>query len=126
MAYEEILTSITRTASGTIAQYTAVAIGGTDAAPTCTNPAGETDPLIIGVAQNGAASGEEVTIAVAGITKMVAGETFATHGLKVGASSNGKAAIPATTEVVIGINMTDGAVDKYMSVLLGRTNAPLA
>jgi len=126
MAYIEALETITVVASGTIAIYTAVSVGGTDASPTCVNTSGPTDPLVLGVAQNAAVAGEPVCVAICGITKMVAGATIATRGLRVSCTSAGKAQVAVSTNVPIGISMGVGASDKLMSVLLGKPNVVLA
>jgi len=127
MAYEAILNTITLVATGTIAQYTAVSIGGNDAAPTCVGTTSATDPLVIGVAQNAAVAGESVTVAVGGITKMVAGAAVATYGLRIASDAAGKGRVAVATNVPIGISVAQGsAADKYLSVLLGRPNIVLA
>jgi Uncharacterized conserved protein (DUF2190) len=110
----EVLTTITLVAASSVAIYTAVKVDANGLAAVTTGP---TDVNVVGVAQNAAAAGEAVTVAISGVTKMVAGGTVAA-GARVSATSAGKTVASTTSHMPLGITLTAGTVDKLQSVLL--------
>lgn len=95
-------------AGGTIVQYTFVKLSGANQVVACS---GTTDKPI-GVAQEGAVSGGDVPVCIAGITK-IEGDADLGYGDLIGTSSDAQAAayVPGTdtTKYVVGTVLIDNA-----------------
>lgn len=135
MAYDEGLRSITLLADSTIGIYTGPpampgslvpnggkqfcfvkVVAGVQTVGLSTNA---TNEITAGVLQNKPqAVGEAATVAIAGVSLVVAGATF-TGGEAVKSTSTGTAAVAtAGTDVVIGQALTAGVAGDLISVLL--------
>jgi hypothetical protein len=120
MAYQEIVKSISLEASSDLSssQYLFVDAN-SDGEAAVVSSAGA---KAIGVLQNNpAAQGRAATVAVQGVVKVVAGAAIA-KGAEIASSAAGKAATATSSQIVLGISMTDTTADsQIVSVLLGPT-----
>lgn len=120
MAYEQNLNCITLVASGAVPQYGVVYMH-TDGTVRVTPLAG-TSLFIVGVAQNVAASGEPVTIAFGGVTKVLAGATI-TPGTEVAVGTADGSVITraaaTATKATVGLCIEGATLGKWATVLLG-------
>ena len=120
----EALTTITLESGAAINQYTIVGVNtsGKVVVATAAN-----DTTVIGVAQNAAsAAGEAVTVAIAGVTKVVAGATI-NPGVRVSAEAGGtgQAITAASASMPIGVLLSAGADNKLAAMLI-RSGTVLA
>jgi hypothetical protein len=120
MATEQKVCSITRIAGADLsaAQYLFVEQSTAGTITVC-NGAGE---YALGVLQNDPTSGQAGTVAVSGVTKVVAGGTVAI-GAKVTTTAAGKALTATTGQQILGEAMSGGDADEVISVLLRSSGA---
>lgn len=136
MAYDEGLRSVTLTADATAAVYTGVPGLPGSASPnggnqykfvkvTGAKQCGLADTtaneIVVGVLQNKPqTTGSAATVAVRGISKVLAGgNVTAGNAIKVNASGKGVAAtLPADAALVVGVAVGSGAADQLIPVLL--------
>jgi hypothetical protein len=135
MAYDEAVRSITMLADSSIGiftgppgvtgslvpnggkQFTFVkVVAGIQKAGLCTNASNE---IALGVLQNKPQGvGQAATVAISGVSLVVAGATF-TGGEPVKSSSTGTAAVATPgTDVVLGVATTAGVAGELISVAL--------
>lgn len=120
MATEQKVCSITRLAGADLSnsQYLFVEQSAAGAITVC-NAAGE---FSLGVLQNDPTSGQAGTVAVSGVTKVVAGGNVAI-GAKVATTAAGKALTATTGHQIMGEAISGGALDEVISILLRPSGA---
>jgi hypothetical protein len=135
MAYEEVLQSITLVADSSIGIYTGVP--GQPGSPASPNHGGKQfrfvkitgsqiaglatshNDIAIGVLQNKPqATGDSATVAIKGVSMVVAGEQLATPGVAVGADSDGRAVAVGDGRQLGVILKAAGAAGQLVPVLL--------
>lgn len=108
-------------AGGTILQYTFVKLSGDNAVVACN---GVTDKPI-GVAQDGASSGDAVKVCIDGITKLQ-GDADLTAGNSIGTSADGQAAAYGaadTTKYICGqVLIGNSAAGGYITASIACSN----
>jgi hypothetical protein len=127
MAFEEKLQTVSLVATSDVRQYGVVSLDSNG--QVVETPLAGTSASIIGVAQHAAATGEAVTVAFAGVTKVVAGGTV-TAGAEVAVGTVNASVIDrgaATTKRVIGLALDGTTVSgKWVAVLLNIGRAVAA
>lgn len=122
MAYQQAQTKITLKAGADLSakQYFFVKIDANGDAVLAGN--GEN---AIGVLQNAPASGEAANIAVAGVSKVIIGDTTSLDsGVVISSDANGKATIGVSTDFALAILIEDTtANDDVVSCLIQKTGA---
>jgi hypothetical protein len=122
MAYQQAQTNITLKAGADLSakQYFFVKIDANGDAVLAGN--GEN---AIGVLQNAPASGEAANIAVAGVSKVIIGDTTSLDsGVVISSDANGKATIGVSTDFALAILIEDTtANDDVVSCLIQKTGA---
>lgn len=119
MSFNENMQTITLEAAAAIAQYSFVIVDGNGRAAIA--PLAGTSTAIIGVAQNAAtALGDSVTVAVSGVSKVIA----ATGGVTAGtalmvAVADGQVTTHTGSTVKVGVALTTAAAGKFASALIG-------
>ena len=122
MAYQQAQTNITLKAGADLSakQYFFVKIDANGDAVLAGN--GEN---AIGVLQNAPASGEAANIAVAGVSKVIIGDTTSLDsGVGISSDANGKATLGVSTDFALAILIEDTtANDDVVSCLIQKTGA---
>ena len=122
MAYQQAQTNITLKAGADLSakQYFFVKIDGDGDVVLAGN--GEN---AIGVLQNAPASGEAANIAVAGVSKVIIGDTTSLDsGVVISSDANGKATLGVSTDFALAILIEDTtANDDVVSCLIQKTGA---
>jgi hypothetical protein len=122
MAYQQAQTNITLKAGADLSakQYFFVKIDANGDAVLAGN--GEN---AIGVLQNAPASGEAANIAVAGVSKVIIGDTTSLDsGVVISSDANGKATLGVSTDFALAILIEDTtANDDVVSCLIQKTGA---
>ena len=122
MAYQQAQTNITLKAGADLSakQYLFVKIDANGDAVLAGN--GEN---AIGVLQNAPASGEAANIAVAGVSKVIIGDTTSLDsGVVISSDANGKATLGVSTDFALAILIEDTtANDDVVSCLIQKTGA---
>ena len=122
MAYQQAQTNITLKAGADLSakQYFFVKIDANGDAVLAGN--GEN---AIGVLQNAPASGEAANIAVAGVSKVIIGDTTSLDsGVVISSDADGKATIGVSTDFALAILIEDTtANDDVVSCLIQKTGA---
>ena len=122
MAYQQAQTNITLKAGADLSakQYFFVKIDANGDAVLAGN--GEN---AIGVLQNAPASGEAANIAVAGVSKVIIGDTTSLdYGVVISSDANGKATLGVSTDFALAILIEDTtANDDVVSCLIQKTGA---
>jgi hypothetical protein len=116
MANEEAVVCITIEAGGDLSagQFKFVTLANDGQVDLTASAGGEA----IGVLQNKpSAAGRAATVAVYGVTKVIAGDTVAA-GAKVQSDASGLAITAASAGHVLGVAITGGAVNEVISILL--------
>ena len=122
MAYQQAQTNITLKAGADLSakQYFFVKIDANGDVVLAGN--GEN---AIGVLQNAPASGEAANIAVAGVSKVIIGDTTSlVSGVVISSDANGKATLGVSTDFALAILIEDTtANDDVVSCLIQKTGA---
>ena len=124
MAFEEAIRSISLQADASLAVWTSVPGQPGSAAPNGGKQyrfVKVTDEVVVGVLQNKPqVTGQAATVAIRGVSKVIAGGTVAAgDAVKVDSEGRGVAAtLPADASLVVGVAFTGGAVGEVISVLL--------
>lgn len=108
----DVLTRLAGADLSTTGQYRFVEQSSAGTVTVC-NSAGEN---ALGVLQNNPASGQAATIAVGGVTKVLAGATIAI-GEQLATTAAGKAAVATGGQVILGEAMSGGADGALISML---------
>ena len=123
MALESNLTCITAEAGSDLsaAQYTFVAMASDGAVDQTANATA----AILGVLQNDPAAGRAATVAVAGVTKLVAAAAIAA-GAEIAVQTGGKCRTASTGLRIHGVALTASAADGDIIEVLLLPNGKLA
>ncbi len=116
MTYEENLTNVSREAGGDLSgdQFRFVLIAGDGQVDVNTSAGG----AVSGVLQNKpGAAGDAATVAIAGVSKVIAGGTI-DEGDLIQSDGSGDAIAASTADYVVGIAMTPAADTELCSVQL--------
>lgn len=108
----DVLTRLAGADLSTTGQYRFVEQSTSGTVTVC-NSAGEN---ALGVLQNNPASGQAATIAVGGVTKVLAGATIAI-GEQIATTAAGKAAVATNGQVILGEAMSGGGDGSIISML---------
>lgn len=121
MSYSEELETITLTAGAAVTQYRAVYVDSNGAVQL--SPLAGTNEACIGIAQNAAATGEAVTVAISGVSKVMAAGTVTAGQRVMVATANGEIAnFSGATHYIVGMALTSAAAGKLASVLVRPIN----
>jgi hypothetical protein len=122
MAYQQAQTNITLKAGADLSakQYFFVKIDANGDAVLAGN-----GQNAIGILQNAPASGEAANIAVAGVSKVIIGDTTSLDsGVVISSDANGKATLGVSTDFALAILIEDTtANDDVVSCLIQKTGA---